>query len=177
MKKTFYEKYYKDQPAWAKGAINVLVVGGLAYTAYTIYQNNKKKKDINQANTQANQAAEELKKLATKGIHPSYYDSQYEGLSQALVQAMTGCGTDKDMVFNVFRQMKNDADILRLVNAFGVRFYQPCAWTSPISYSIWLVNDQAYGGGIATWLDYDLSAGDIRKINTILSDAGINYQF
>lgn len=176
-KRSFYDKYYKDTQPWAKSVINVLVVGGTIYAAYKIYSYFKEKADIAEANTQADQADADLKKLAAKGIFPSYVESQYEGLSQTLVQAMTGCGSDEDMVIGVFEIMKNDADVLMLVKAFGVRFYQPCLWWSPVSYSIWLANDHAFGGGISTWLGYDLSQYWINKINTLLASKGISYQF
>jgi hypothetical protein len=177
MKRTFYDRYYKDQPPWAKGVINVVVVGGAALAIYSIVSSNKKKQDIADANKPSEAAALDLKALAAKGIKPTMYDSQYYVLSDGLVQAMTGCGTDEGMVYNIFSQLRNDADILKLVIAFGVRFYQPCVWTSPISYAIWQVNDKAYGGNLATWLSYDLTDSEVSKVNSIMTANGLSYQF
>ena len=168
-----YEKYYERQPA----AVKVIAVAGLALTGYLVYRAHKKKADLSAANQAGQLATNELSALAQQGVYPSYSDSQFQVFVDTLVQAMTGCGTDEDAVYNVFRQMRNDADIRKLVAQFGVQFYQPCAWTSPISYSIWQFDDQHYGGGLATWLGYDLSSDNISEINGILRDNGINYQF
>lgn len=165
----FYAKY--------KTTINVAVAVGAVFVGYSVYQNNKKKAEEAKANAAGQLANSELAALAAQGIVPTYTDSQFMVFVDSLVQAMTGCGTDEDMIYNVFRQMKNDADIRKLIALFGVQYYQPCAWTSPISYAIWQVNDQAYGGGLSTWLSYDLSASAIEDINSILKGKHINYQF
>lgn len=168
-----YEKYYERQPA----AVKVIAVAGLALTGYLVYRANKKKQDLNQANQAGQLANSELATLSQQGVYPSYSDSQFQVFVDALVQAMTGCDTDEDSIYNVFRQLRNEADVRKLITQFGVQFYQPCAWSSPISYSIWQFDDQHYGGGLATWLGYDLSSDNISEINGILMSNGINYQF
>lgn len=176
-KKTFYQKYYADQPRWAKGVINVVAVGGVAFAGYSIYRGIQKRRAIEKANTAANQATGELQVLAQRGIYPSYYTSQYELMSNQLVQAMNGCGTDEEMILQVIRSLKNDADVLMLIRSFGVRFYQPCSWAQPISYALYLIDSESFGGGIGEWFGYDLSAGDIEDINDILQSKGIQYRF
>lgn len=160
-----------------KSTINIAVAVGAVFVGYTVYQRYKKRNEEEKANAAGQLASTELTQLAAQGIHPSYNDSQYQVFVDNLVQAMTGCGTDETAVQNVFRQMRNEADIRKLILQFGVQYYQPCVWTSPISYTVWQVNDQAYGGGLATWLGYDLSAGSIADLNGILKANGINYQF
>lgn len=177
MPKTFYDKYYADQPSVTKGIINVIVVAGAAYIGWEVYQSYKKKKDEEQAAAAATQAIRELQELAAQGIKPTYSASQFESWSQALVQAMTGCGTDESAILGVFQHLRNDADIRQLIAVFGVRYYQPCAWTSPVSYARWQIDDQAFGGGLADWLAYDLSSGYIDDINNILAGNGITYSF
>ena len=164
-------------PGTLKGIEGILITIGVGVAAYIIYRNAQKNKDLNAANTQGSEADQELNALASQGITPSYSTSQFEGFAQQLVQAMDGCGTDENAVYQVFQAMKSKADVLKLISVFGVRFYQPCVWTSPVSYAIWQANDQAYGGGISTWLGYDLSASEIGKINAILSQKGIDYSF
>lgn len=175
--KTFYQKYYADQPGWAKGIVNVLVVGGVAFTGYTIYRNAKKRREIEEANAAAQYADAELIRLAQRGIRPTYLGSEFELMAGSLVQAMNGCGTDEDMILDVFSKLRNDADVLKLISIFGVRFYQPCSWTSPISYAMYLVDSQSFGGGIGEWLAYDLSSGYIEDINEILRSRNISYSF
>jgi hypothetical protein len=170
-------QYYKELPSWAKG---VVVVGGLGlvgYIGYSIYKKIQDKKAQEEANRQSNIARTEIINLENQGVRATHSDSEFEGYAQALVQAMNGCGTDEEAVYNVFKQMKNDVDIRKLVSTFGIRYYQPCEVSSPISYTRWLFNDQAFGGGISSWLNYDLTSSEIQTINSTLRTNGVNYSF
>lgn len=168
-----YDKYYERQPTIVK----IIVAAGLGLTGWLVYRNYKKKQEERDATKAAQDAAIELGQLANQGITPSYTDSQYHSFVNVLVQAMNGCGTDEDQVYGVFRQMRNDADIRKLLIAFGVQYYQPCEITSPAQYLYWQFNDQAYGGDLGTWLGYDLSDSEIGQVNAILRQNGVNYQF
>lgn len=168
-----YDKYYERQPP----AVKIIVAAGLGLLGYGIYRSIKRKQDEADALRAAQAANQELQQLQNQGIVPSYNESQFEVFVNSLVQAMTGCGTDENAIYPVFEAMQNEADIRKLMVVFGVRYYQPCAATSPISYAVWQVNDKAYGGDLSTWLSYDLSSGEISYINSILRERGINYQF
>lgn len=168
---------YKGLPAWAKGT---LAVGGLlivAFIGYNLYKNAQKKKELRQANKLSEDASKEVIELGRQGVVPSFGQSQYESFVLKLVLAMDGCGTDEQSVYNVFDAMKNKADVLQLIKTFGVRFYQPCAATSPISYTKWLYDNESFGGGVSTWLEYDLTNSEIQKINALLSKKGIDFKF
>jgi hypothetical protein len=168
-----YDKYYERQPT----VVKVIVAAGLGLVGYSIYQSVKRAKEEKEALKAAEAASLELQALANQGIIPSYNDSQFQVYVNELVQAMTGCGTNEDSVYHVISAMQNEADVRKLIVAFGVRYYQPCSFESPISFAIWQLNDQAYGGDLATWLAYDLNAGEIDYINSILSGKGISYRF
>lgn len=168
-----YDKYYGQQPE----AVKVIVAAGLGLLGYSIYRSIKKAQDLKDANQAAALANQELQQLAAQGIHPTLPLSQFESLSQTIVEAINGCGTDEDAIFSAFSQLHNEADVRQLISTFGVRYARPCAATDPISYSIWLANDQAFGGSLNTLLRYDLSDSDIAYINSILKSKGINYQF
>lgn len=176
-KKTFYEKYYQDQPRVTKGIINVIVVGGLAYLGWRLYRDAKRRQEIAAAMAAAQLAAAELARLAKEGVRPSFYDSQYELWANQVAEAMNGCGTDEAMILNVMSFMRNDADVLKLIEQFGVRYYRPCAASQPISYATWLLDSQSFGGGIGEWFAYDLSTSDIQDINETLKDNGVSYRF
>lgn len=166
---SFYSQY--------KSTINIGVGVAAIFIGYSIYKNNQRKKDEEKARAAADLAATELQQLAQQGVKPTYQDSQFQVFVDQLVQAMSDCGTDEDMIMNVFRSMKNDADIRKLISQFGVQYYQPCSFTDPIAATIYQFNNRAYGGALSTWLSYDLSASDITKINQLLQSKGINYQF
>lgn len=176
-KKTFYEKYYADQPRVTKGIINVIVVGGVAFAGWQLWKAAKRREELKKAMELANIAASELAKLAQQGIRPKYYDSQYELWANQLQEAMAGCGTDEDMILAVMAHMQNDADVLKLIERFGVRYYRPCAGSQPISYAMYLLDSQSFGGGLGEWFGYDLSAEDIADINEELASNGVKYRF
>jgi hypothetical protein len=160
-----------------KGANQILVTALLGVGGYLLYREWKKAQELKEANQAAEEADNELTTLAQQGIRPTYTTAQFESWCNILVQSMTGCGTDEDSIYAVMRYMKGKADVLALIKQFGVRYYQPCVYTSPVSYSIWLVNDQAYGGNLPTWFGYDLSDSNINEVNSILSQKGIDYKF
>jgi len=170
-------EYYNGLPTWSKGVVAVIGVAAVALVGYSVYSGVKRRRDIREASKASQEAKKEVDDLRRTGIVPSYTPSQYEVFSQKLVQAMDSCGTSEESVYSVFRSMKNKADVLSLISAFGVRFYQPCSATNPISYTNWLFNNRAFGGGLATWLEYDLTSAEIKKINNILAGNGINYNF
>lgn len=72
----------------------------------------------------------------------SYSPSQYKTFAQNLFVAMDGAGTYSKDVLDVFRKMKNDLDILYLIDAFGTRagtsFF---ATSTPSDLSDWLSSD------------------------------------
>lgn len=164
---------FDRQPPIVKG----VVVIGIGLLGWSIYNSIKKKQDEKDATQAAQQAKKELEVLKSQGAGPTYSESQFLNWSDRLVQAMTGCGTDEDTIFSIFNSMRNEADVRQLIVSFGLRYYQPCAATSPVSYAIWQFNDEAYGGELGTWLGYDLSDSDIANINAILHSKGIAYQF
>jgi hypothetical protein len=170
-------KSYKGLPGWSKGA---LAVGGLVivgFITYSIYRGIRRKKDEADARKASQEAKKEIEDLKRKGVNLSYGLTQYEVFVQSLVQAMDECGTDEDAVYTVFNAMKNKADVLKLVEVFDVRYYQPCKLTDPITWVRWNFNNKIYGGALSTWLTYDLTNSERGKINSILSKKGIDYTF
>lgn len=170
---SLYDKYYERQP----GAVKVIVVAGVGLLGYSLYRAWKKNQDEADANHAADQANAELQLLEQQGITPTLSLSEFENMSQTIVTAVDGCGTDEDAIFSVFNRLSNDADVRQLIKTFGIRYTQPCSITSPISYALWLANDKAFGGPLNIFLRYDLSDSDIATINSILRQRGIAYQF
>lgn len=103
-------------------------------------------------NTEANK---ELNNALDSGVKLSFSNSQYENFANQLYNAMNGPGTDENAIYNVFNQMKNIADVLKLVTTFGFRKNQD----------------------LSTWLYKDLSSNEMYKVNSILSTKGIDYKF
>jgi ribosomal protein S13 len=170
-------QYYKELPNWAKGVTVVGTLGLIGVIGFTINKKIKDKKAFDEANRQSRLAEQELEDLRNRGINITHSLSEFEGYSQAIIEAINGCGTDEETIYNVFRQMKNDADIRQLIATFGIRFYRPCEISQPISYTRWLFDDQAFGGALSTYLYYDLSDSEIEEINDILKNNRVNWTF
>lgn len=177
MAKLNIQKNYDSLPPWAKGVVGVIVIGGIAAIGYTLYTKIRDRARLQEAMKVGDFAEKELLELAKKGIKPTLTKTQLESDSLKLQEAMNGCGTTTSQIYQVFEGLKNKADVLALISVFSLRYYRPCAVSSPISYAIWLRNERAYGGNLPVWLSYDLSSSEIEKINTILSDKGIEYKF
>lgn len=170
-------RYYKDLPTWAKG---VVIVGGVAITGYIlirIYNSFKANADKRDAEKFSQDAKNELDALRLSGVKASYSQSQYQSFATKIVIALDSCGNNEKSVYNVFENMKNKADLLNLISAFGVRYYQPCAATEPVAYARYLVDSKTYGGNLTAWLNHDLNESEISKINNILGSKGIDYKF
>lgn len=171
---------YQELPPWGKGAVALgVIAAGVAgyYALRNLAKDIKRKKELAEKNKAAKLAEEELASLSQKGIVPTLSNSEFENMAQSLAEAMNDCGTDEDRIYDVFRRLKNDADIRKLVSAFGIRYYRPCAADQPIAAIRYQFDDKAYGGPLGEWLTYDLNASEIKKVNDILKSNRINYAF
>ncbi len=81
--------------------------------------------------------------------------TQLNTYASSLYAAMDGPGTDEDKIYNVFRAMGTRSDVLQLIKTFGVKD----------------------GETLTEWMNGDLSSKEIDKINRILANNNINYQF
>jgi hypothetical protein len=105
------------------------------------------------------QTGAELQQWSNVGQTPSYQNTQYQIFADSLSAAMAYWGpvnTDEKAIKNVFSQMNNNADVLKLISAFGVR-------------DDW---------GLSKWLTYELDDDEKEKnVNSVLRSKGITYQF
>lgn len=169
--------YYKELPSWSKG---IVAIGGLALVgivAYTIYRKRKTQSDIKINLKESDSASQELSDLATQGVRPTLSNSQVQSLINALKDAMNGCGTNEQRVYDTFSKLNNDADVKLLLKLWQVQYYEPCSASSPISYARWMFNDKAFGGNLSEWLNYDLKPSEIKQINSIFAKKGIKHKF
>ena len=104
-------------------------------------------------NVENNRALDE--EIKNTGTSPSFSDTQFKTYATRLYNAMKGAGTDEATVFAVFNDMQNTADVLKLISIYGMKDNED----------------------LTQWLRGDLSSGEIKKLNSILSGKGIAYQF
>lgn len=159
--------FAQDMPPWAKG---VTAVGGIlifGFAGFSIYNKLDKAAKRRQSNMLAIDARRELADLSKKGVRPTITQTQAEAYSSSLVQAFDEVGTDEDAVYQIMGQMKNIADVLFLIQVYGVRSFKG-------TFTSWFSDETLNLPGA---ISYEMSTSEIDKINGILSKAGITYKF
>jgi hypothetical protein len=171
-------QYYTELPPWAKG---VAVVGLLAvtyFTGHSIYKGIQTAINNKKANIAVDEAKTEITSLSKAGTNPSYPDSQYALWADKIKAQFDGCDwsvgagglvltASGQTLFDIVLQLKNNADYLKLITAFGTRTYAECM--------SWLTKD--FSGTLTAAVADELSTSEISKINAALSSRGITYQF
>lgn len=132
------------------------ILGGGGYFLWRMF--GSKSYEGNTAKATLKDLNGELKK---RGLTPSYIDSNYKALADQIHEAMKYLGTDEDAILSVMRKMNNDADLLKLMDAFGSRDY---------AYGF-------YAKNLPQWFTAELDEDDIADINNILKSRKIQYRF
>jgi len=139
------------------------IIGGLAVVVLYFLLFRKKKLLPSAEETALTEETAQAE--ATTG-GPTYPQSQYNTWANQLESAMYDIGTDEDTVFAVFKNLKNDADYLKLVAAFGKR-----------NYTGGYAPGMFYGDyDLGQWIREEFNDSDIDRINNILSSKGIKYE-
>lgn len=97
----------------------------------------------------------------------TYPDSQFYAWANRLEQAMFDVGTDEDAIIDVFTAIRNNADFVKLKQAFGVRNYTGGFVPGFLS------DDLSLDG----WLAQELDSSEINELNSMLARKGITYRF
>jgi len=135
----------------------VVVVAVLIWAAWNYFD---AKKDLVQ-NQIRNKA--EIDKLADQGVKPTYPMSKYKTWGDVLFKAMDGAGTDEEIIIKIFSYQKNDADIIELSKAFGLRKGSYTPLSDPTD--------------LKSWLRDDMDESLVKQINEQLSRQGITKKF
>lgn len=112
------------------------------------------------------QEAGQLTQEAAQAGSATYPNSQFYAWANVLEEAMFDLGTDEDSIFYVFSQLNNNADFLKLKQAFGTRAYSGGA------LPVWFNEDLTLEG----WLTQELDSAERQQINSILANKGITYR-
>jgi len=97
----------------------------------------------------------ELAALALSGIYPTYTNASYVLAADELYTAMKGWGTNETKVFNVFSKMNNNADMIKLDIAYGIRDKKD----------------------LRAWIKNELTASELQQLNSNLISKGITKLF
>lgn len=153
---TFKESIFAKPLTWAV----IIGLGG-----YIVYRNLKKSPE----EKRQDRIKEDIKE-AEKSQTLSYPLSSYQGFADKI---FTGWSTNynpfdrlnEEPIYEVFKAMKNDLDVLELIKAFGKR-REPTA-------IIGLLNNVA----LPEWLSVGMDTDEIDQVNKILQSKGIKYRF
>ena len=146
---------FNNLPQWSKGIIAVSAIVAVGLVGFVIYKNfkprTKEEKELDKD--------EDI--FISQGQKPSFPKSQYRAFADTIQQENLSFNTDEEKIYDIFKQMKNDLDIVMLIQAFGERRPQ------------FTLNDV----GLAPFLNEDLSKSEIGEINKILTAKNINLRF
>ena len=145
-------------------AITIGMGGLLAWFIYDRFIKSDKRKRDKQETKDVDTELEEAKKK-TKLSYPL---SQYQAFAKIIEIAGQDAGTDEKAIYSVFLKLKNNADYLQLVKAWGV---------ARQVYPEWIL---FYSSGqklsLQQFLRYEMDEKEIKKINYILTSKGIKYR-
>jgi len=106
--------------------------------------------------------AEKESKEISKTQYPTFSPTQYQLFADKIYMAgVSWFGTDEEAIYNVFRAMKNDLDILELIKAFG---------TKRLEFT-------TVQGNLSQFLYSEFGNKEIGQLNNILQTAAIKYRF
>ena len=165
-------------PPWAKGVTIVATLGIVTFIGYEIWSSYKSKTAAKAAGgSSVDDAGNDLSKLASSGIYPSYLGTQYATWADTIQTALDGCGQDgfEQTVAGIFAQLKNASDVLQLIQAFGVRVQNPCWSRHPFNDLESVFKPTAFQGGLMWWLGQSLTADDFAAINTDFQNRNIKF--
>lgn len=160
-------QYYKELPSWAKG---IVIVGGLTVIyifASQIIRRTRRLSEGKDAKEAVDSARNELNDLIRKGIKPTISLSQARAYAEKIVKQFKGADLtlgSYDVVYNIFKQLKNNADYLLLKQEFGVRSYDDALWGQVKNVTL----ESAIQDELTNWR--------IGNLNAVLEKAGITYR-
>jgi hypothetical protein len=162
-------RIYEGLPPWARG---LTVVGSLAVVVgvgYMVYQGIDRRKKNKEALAKANETliatGSSLNAYAATGVFPTYPDAQYKVWADVLESCFQGWGTCRAWM-QVFNNLKNGPDVLRLIQAYGIRTIDSGRFNLAPNYS----------GGLVGTLTDELSKGEIADLVKALNKKGIDFK-
>lgn len=93
--------------------------------------------------------------IAQTGETPTLTNAKFSQLADIIYGACKGFGTDEDAIYNAFGQLNNTADYLKLANVFGLHDGHNLDW----------------------WMRSELSKKELKTLNEILANHGIDHAF
>jgi hypothetical protein len=115
-------RYYTELPTWAKGVVVVTATGAVALVGYRIYKALYPSQSEKVAKALLNSVKDDIQKLISQGLKPSFSDAQYQTFATTIWNGMKSCADDHyGDVELTLKKMKNNLDVALLIQAYGTR--------------------------------------------------------
>jgi hypothetical protein len=165
------EKNFSGLPSWAKGTIAVIATVGLVVGVFYSVRGVKKLialRDEQNSKDEVNASEDELTKLnKSSATKQKITTAQAEGYANSLDAMMDGYGTNEQGIKDMFYKVSNDADVLAIVKAYGVRTLSSGNYNPEPNFK----------GALAGAINNELDSFWIGKINEIFKKKKIKYRF
>lgn len=157
----FAQQSFAGLPSWAKGIISVGIIAGVGYVIYKVTQKlgEEPKRDADEDKQIQTELEIEIKKSPL-----TYGPSQYATFANNIQEAGYDVGTDEEAIYSIFRKIKNNADYLALLKAWGKPTRTVYEWGIGRKKTL------------TQFLKSEMDNTEIRKINTILSNNKVKYR-
>lgn len=123
-------KFWDSLPAWTRGIIVLVIILALVAVFFAVKKYIKKPSDEKKEEKKASPAIAvkaaktELAKLnasPNKNLRARLSKADYVKFADQLFTAMNGAGTNYETIRKVFENCRNRADVLSIIDAFGMR--------------------------------------------------------
>jgi hypothetical protein len=149
------KKVWQQTPTYAKIGVGVLSI-------YLLSKSIKSLSEVFKGGAFGKQYGKDIKDLESQNILPSYADQVYVGFADTIYsEYLNEFFPDLSDVMPIYRKMNNDADLIKLTQAYGER-------RQPFSLN---------KGGLATAITGMFDGQEIEAINELLRRKGIRFQY
>lgn len=160
--------FIKDLPPFAKGVIAIGILFGIGFIGYKIYKGVQKGSTLKGSKEELDASKSEAQRLnSDPKTKATLTQAQMAIYADSLFAAMDGYGSDLTAIYKVFANVNNDADLLGIISAFGIRKISSGRLNPEPDF------EGSLGGAITNELDND----QVKALNFMLSKKGIKYRF
>ena len=161
-------QYIDDIPPVWKGITVVGILGIITAVGFMTYKGIDKRAKEKDAERKANETVAStdatLTALAVNNVKPNYSITQYKSWADELHACFDGWGTC-DSWYHIFNSLKNQADMIMLIQQYGVR-----------QVSSGRLNPEPdFTGGLSGALNNELDKSDLEWLKQRMRDTGVNF--
>lgn len=161
------ESTFTGLPGWAQGVLAVGALGLIVIIGFTIYKKIQKRIGLAGAFKEKREVTDKLKELEKENIKPTLSDAEFAAMANQLVAAFDGYGSKVSEVYKNFDKLKNDADVLKLIDAYGIREISSGRFNPEPNYK----------GTLAGAIAEEMAGQEIAYANSVLKKKGIKITF